>query len=229
MPTLTLTSTHDTYLSLTTPTTAFGSETSFRTGVNAIGEVMHAILRFTASDFQSMSSAPTLRSSTLRFTMEFEIDQTGPFYLALLEQTAWTENATWETYDGSHEWETQGGDYTLNRAVPFAAVEGESSIEITGDDLLELCTYIVANRNSVFDLAIVWGEQAATMISIRSSEHATAASRPTLILEYTQDSVSLEKGSPDEIGGSSTLNLIEANPFTAINESSPRLLTAAEY
>ncbi len=124
----------------------------------------------------------TITSATLKFTHVNVLDTpTQTYNLYRLTQTGWTElGATWDKYDGSVNWSTEGGDFDPS---PFA-----TTIRGLGENLEFDATTLVQdaleNRSGILNCLIdSTTTDASTVVSFASAEHSTEVYRPQLTIQ----------------------------------------------
>ena len=98
----------------------------------------------------------------------------------------WTEaGSTWNTYDGSNNWTTAGGDYDAAadaNATPSSTTAGTQT-NWTITSLVQEWVDGTANNGMIVKLTTESGNTTGHLF--RSSDNADAATRPKLVITYT--------------------------------------------
>ena len=181
------TATLDTRVDYSSAGTSYGSETTVRHGGEneaeweISGNLVRAAYRF---DISSIGGASTIVSASLKVyvTQSFSTSQ---FHLRQLGETTWGESSTWnnftsngagtawtDTYIGGTSLSDDTAAVTSGYKTWVLNSSGISYLQglLAGTGLAQF-THQQMNRNERYDIA--------------SSEHATAAFRPTLTVTYT--------------------------------------------
>jgi hypothetical protein len=99
----------DTYVDQINPTTNHGNVPSSQVNQN-LTQLQRSLLQF---DLSAIPPEAQITSATLKLYVEYT-SADGRTYCVYRVTQSWTENgATWQTYDGTNNWASPGGDYTL--------------------------------------------------------------------------------------------------------------------
>jgi hypothetical protein len=184
MPTLTLqpdaASGLDTYIRSNQATTNFGTATSmsvFRTVF--LGRTDRAILEF---DVSAIPVGAHVSSATL--TLNVTIAVAALLNVHRLTQAGFSESqATWNVYATGQAWTTPGGDYDPTVAGTIDPL-ADGPVEST--DLAALVQDAIENRSGRLIMLLKQANEGVDgNLQFSSSDHATAANRPELEIEYT--------------------------------------------
>jgi hypothetical protein len=125
------------------------------------------------------------------------VNHAGPGKIYKVKQSAWTENATWNRYDGSHVWTTPGA-FSLTEAAsdvvvtpgvdgPVAYAPPTSGGQFTFPDMAQLCADAFANRAGHLDIMIkqdVDDPGAVAELGFSRSTDSVPAERPRLHVTF---------------------------------------------
>lgn len=183
------------------------------------------ILKF---DFSALPAGATITAAELDlyYFNVLSNDAVGRTIQAYrLTQTAWTEaGATWNKYDGTNNWSTAGGDYTVTNGA--SSVVPASSGWMTWD-VTTLAQYFQANTGKIAYFIIRDNDENIAPgrgCQFHSSEYVTDVTLcPKLIITYTTTvdyTLSLSPGSfvitGSNIGTATTLSMNAAPGSLAI-------------
>ena len=178
----------DTYLSTANPDTNFGAANTlyFRQST----PTLHTLIKF---DLSALPAGAIVSSATLSFWNRVQLSRganTINLYRILPANAAWTEaGATWNKLDGVNAWAgsagcgTSGVDFStsLFGSMGWIADAPVGTEHVFALDLAEFAAMRVANHG--IRLSVTGGTIA--YLEFCSSDHATAAWRPKLVVEYT--------------------------------------------
>ncbi|MGD9644439.1 MAG: DNRLRE domain-containing protein [Pirellulales bacterium] len=173
----------DAYITDAVPTGNFGTAETLLVGTNVIGSAfnMRSLLRF---DVSGVPLGTAILQATLHLQITSSILASDDAFTAYrLTQTGWTEDGvTWEKYDGSNNWSTAGGDYSLVGAAACVLQEpGDVHFDVTA-----LVLDAIANRGGILNLLIKGSESGSTQfMEVSSSDEPTALIRPLLTIDYS--------------------------------------------
>lgn len=148
-------------------------------------DVSYGILKFIFSD---IPSGATITSATLSVYYRGRLgDPTGRTYWAYrTTQTDWTEmGVTWNSYDGTNNWLTAGGDYTLTDGSSITLPENFGWVDW---DVTNQVQYDLDNANKTADFLIVDNTTGVDyQWSFWSRDYAIDPTlRPKLQIEWTE-------------------------------------------
>lgn len=152
--------------------------------VGESGAVGRLLIKF---DLSTLAGTETITSTTLSLYCTAEYSNNARAMQIYRQQKAWTEGgATWFKYTASNDWTTAGGfdaadcEQTGIGSRNFSATEATNAFKdwsLTG-----------ANKAAI-DLGNGWlvkvDTESADQYAFALSDHATAANRPKLVIEYT--------------------------------------------
>lgn len=181
----------DSDLASNAPDVNYGAQTMMRVGFTIFSSIRHrSILRFDLSvipDDESITSAKltlycgtqaaSAEAAKLRRLLEIEGDP-------MPAQPYWLESeVTWNERESKVSWDTGGGDYTTDLEVNWSLPTSTGDMDITG--LKPLVDDARDNRVDWLDLILMRASEASptAWVQFNSGEHATAASRPRLVVE----------------------------------------------
>ena len=187
----------DTQLRSAFPDTNYGTSVGMYISCNAGGTTWYRIL--IQFDLTGIPSGSTITTATLSLYLA-DRDGTATYAMnRVLAAAAWTEaGATWNTRDGTNAWpgsagcNTSGTDYssTALRSGTLPGTLGEKSFSL---DVPEFTLMWQSNYGLVYGISNV----AAAYNYYYTSDYATAADRPKLVVDYTLP------------GGSSKMGLLQ--------------------
>jgi len=187
MPTTTINPTLDCSLYEGAPTSPAGSTDTLVVGNVRALSVDKASRAAVRVDLTSLPTGIEVVAASLVLTrrMTATLPASSTFYAERITQPLWVPaTATWQTYDGTNPWGTQGGDYT--------AVDGDqatitnASATLTFANLLALHVDAIAEREGLLELRLRGPEATGVdqFVNLHSYESATAASRPKYLVTY---------------------------------------------
>lgn len=174
----------DTWLAQSLPTTNLGTNALFLIGGDG-ANASRALIKF---DLSSLPSNAVISSATLSIYATVDEATTASTIRVYRQIRAWTEaGATWNTYDGSTSWQTAGGFGALDceqTDIGSRATTATETVNAFKDILLTPTT------KAGLDLGNGWliktdNETLADRYRYSSSDAATAANRPKLVIVYT--------------------------------------------
>ena len=140
------------------------------------------LLRF---DVASIPPAAVIANATLTLVTAINVNATEATFDAYrLTRSDWTElGATWNQYDGIHDWATPGGDFTTDNSASGMLDADDELIIAT---LAPLVADAIAFRNGMLELAIVGPEEGESSYTIVGTSDASGdpSLRPLLVVEY---------------------------------------------
>lgn len=170
----------DTWVTQFSPTTNYGAATLLHIGLisGKASDDRRALLEFDLSGFSD--------SHELITKAELSVYATGavPFgmsdmYVRRINRDFDPATANWNTYDGSNNWTSLGGDYDASTDYPISPGTGENRVDITPLVLEAL------KAGSPLRLVImVDANPTSSSWTIRSLDHGTASERPSIEIEY---------------------------------------------
>jgi hypothetical protein len=179
MTTLTVYSTKDDVIQATNPTTNFGTSENFAIKYYST-DMRHSVLQF---DLSSLPSGAIVSSVKLRLYCNYVDNTTNLNFGVYRLLLSWTElGVTWNSRDGSNNWNTAGaqgsGTDRAADALGTGAVTGTGWIEITFSDLTEFNNMVNSNNGMVL-IPFSGGSTGNKRFSTRES-----ANDPELVIEY---------------------------------------------
>ena len=186
-PTVTYTESgaNDTYLSSTSPTTSFGSATTFAVGHNSsTGENDRALLQF--PDLGG-SRLPDVKIVDAQLTItQVSHSAANATSISLYPATkAWTSSATWNTYDGTNSWTTAGGDYSTPASDTRSGGTSDVNWVFYPRGAVQ-SWFNFATANSGF--IVVANEAVNNLMTFTSWDSGTSSQWPSLSVQYTATS-----------------------------------------
>lgn len=143
-----------------------------------------AVLQF---DLQSIPAEATILDATLTLyhTSGGSLSPFSQFFANRLSTSAWIEfGATWNRYDGVHNWFVPGADYTPTDQDMCIATSDTSDLVFSG--LRELAIDAIQQRLGKLNLLIIGPEGGASnnFIVVHSSDASSGSVRPKLVVNY---------------------------------------------
>lgn len=152
---------------------------SFR--FSGVTNFWRALLHFELSDLPSGSN---IQGATFTLAFDGGAPTVGATYTARrLTQPAWTEAATWNTYDGSNAWVTTGGDFSSTNSATVVYASGTS----LAFDVTSMLRDALAAGLDYLDILLSGPEivdGASNYVNGISSADAAEAERPLLEITY---------------------------------------------
>lgn len=197
-PTLTLqpdaTDGKDCYMTQGSPTFNTGAATVLTIGWLASNDARRSLLQFNVS---TIPTSALVASSVLTLVRSSNDGTYAYNYAAFRVLQAWIEGtgvwgasadgATWNTYDGTNNWGTAGCDNTTSDRN--ATGENSHTINYAGNNtwsipvMTQIWVATPASNKGVLIAALdVWSAEGRWVPC--SSDHATAANRPKLVIDY---------------------------------------------
>ena len=176
---------NDTYLSSASPTTSFGTASTFQIGHNSSnGENDRALIRFPDLGGSRLTDVKIVDAS---LTIS-QVGHTGANAqsISLYPATkAWTSSATWSTYDGTNAWTSAGGDWSTPAADTRSG--GTSNVNWVFYPRAAVQSWFnFATANNGFEL--VSNEAVDNQMTFTSWDSATSSQWPVLSVQYTATS-----------------------------------------
>jgi len=178
----------DTYIASDTPTTNFGGDGAFRVGEhNASTNVGRGLIKF---DLSSIPATAVVSSATLSLWQTSESANNSRALRVYRVKRAWVEGeATWNIYATASNWQTAGGfgaddtEQTDIGSLVLSGTEanGQKDWSLDVDAIEEMIDGTWANNGFMLKADV----EADDRHTFRSSDDATAAERPQLVIEYT--------------------------------------------
>lgn len=170
----------DTWLGSDAATTNHGTDADFQSIMTAGGSARRAIIKF---DISSIPASSVISSATLTLNTAIGLT-TDQLSLHRITQ-AWTEGgSTWNTYNGTNNWSTAGGDYDAvadATATPSATTAG-TDVTFTVTTLIQELVDGTTNNGFLIKLTSETGNTKG--VSFDSSTVATSTDRPKLEITY---------------------------------------------
>lgn len=202
-PTLTLqpdaTAGKDTRLNKSNPTANLGTNVNLDQTYDVGNDVRRGLCQF---DLSSIAAGANVSSGVFTLVCRSDNAATGVEVHRLTQ--AWTElGATWNTYDGANAWATAGGDYDavvagLNSTLNF--VNG-TSYDFTLTTLVQQWVNGTYVNNGMLTRVTTEAGVAGLGLFASSSDNATPANRPKLVVIYTLPSGFIYPRRMDGLGG----------------------------
>ena len=209
----------DTHLYAVAPDVNFATEIILRAGYDKFakeaGGPIRPLLRYGLS---GLPAGSTINSTTLTFYPGDGVLPGGStFNLYRITQEAWTEaGATWNKYDGTNNWTTAGGDYTVTDG-DSDTIAGPSE-QLVFAALKNLTDDAIANRGSLLHLILIGPEtgEVDNYYDAKSSDDATSSTRPKLVIDYTvlPGLVVIDQG--DGTGATATISASESGATNVV-------------
>ena len=168
--------------------TNFGTGTDIRVGENdsAVNEINRALIKF---DLSTIPADAVVTSAILTLTIVTDKSSNVRTQRVFRLKRAWTEaGATWNKYDGTNNWQTAGGfgaddcEQTDIGSLSLSASEtGAKSWTLDNSAIQEMISGAFTNNGFL----IKADTESNDGYRYASSDHATAGSRPKLVIEYT--------------------------------------------
>ena len=179
----------DTRLISDIPDTNNGTGTTLIIGHDGGPGVGRSLIKF---DLSSIPSSAVVSSATLTLTPVGDYSSNARTLSVYRCLRAWTEaGATWNKYDGTNAWGTAGADNTTSdresTAIGTYNQSASGTLNVGKDISLDVTKIQEMIRglftNNGFVLRVATENNDAYQWA--SSDHATAAYRPKLVIEYT--------------------------------------------
>lgn len=147
-----------------------------------------ALLRFSLAD---LASTVTVSAASVTLTITGGSAAVGATYTASrITRTGWTEDASWNLYDGASSWTTPGGDYTATNAATVVYSSGSTLVFNVAAMLADARTAELAYLDLIVSGPEVAGS--SNYVVFASSADATEGNRPKLVVTYTTPVAGLE-------------------------------------
>lgn len=180
----------ETFIRSASPTTNFGSGTTFQVGTDAISLLNRSLIKW---DLSSIPAGSVVISATLSIYVSFDNSDNTRTMRAYRVKRAWVEGqATWNIYSTGNNWGTAGcANTTTDReatdignvsVLSNLAVNAEVQISLTPSKVQE---WISGALNNYGMLLKVDTETAQDQYIYYAHEHATAGTKPKLVITYT--------------------------------------------
>jgi hypothetical protein len=209
----------DTYLSSVGATANFDAEILLRAGTDQFSKSSTAkvrpLMRF---DLNSLPAGSVIHSASLTlYPANGILSGGGTFHLYRLTQPAWTESgATWNAYDGTHNWTTAGGDYTTADGDTTTIAGPTQNLVFAA--LKNLAIDALANRGGLLQ-AIILGPEVASgdrYYEAFGSDWEIEAQRPRLVVNYTPTPVLAVVDHGNDTGATATIGLSESGAINTV-------------
>lgn len=176
-----------------TPDSNDGSATDFNVGENSGGPaVVRTLIKF---DLSSIPSTATINACYLLLTYNTDQSTNDRAFEIYRLKRAWVEGeATWNNYDTSNTWSTAGASHANDReqftintysaqiAAPDTTTPGRTSKILNTAAIEDWTNGTTTNNGMILQVATETDDD----IRYSSSENATAAERPVLVVDYTE-------------------------------------------
>jgi len=162
----------------------FGSATDAVIGTSTADKATLKFRYLTRFDLSGIPAGAVIFSATLSlFRVGDMISSPAQFHARRLIRPDWTElGVTWNKYDGANNWTAPGGDYASEGAVTITVASGS---DLVFPSLAPLVSDALAERAGMLELIVLGPESGtASFVSVATSDHASAALRPRLVVEY---------------------------------------------
>ena len=174
----------DTYMADTAPTADYGSSTSVYVGLKTgkATTIYRALFYFDCSSIPSNSIVTSATFTT--WNASFTDDTDSKPCTAYIARKVFTADANWNTYDGSTDWATAGGDYNLTPSSSFDLTAGQS---LSSSTFVDMVQHAVTNQSGALRMLIKADDETATQgwAQWKSMNHVTTGQRPRLEVNYT--------------------------------------------
>lgn len=171
----------DTWVREYAPTANYGSNTSLQIGLisGKAADDRRALLEFDLSAFGN--SVELITKAELKVTSAGAIPLgITDVYVRKINRDFNPATATWNTYDGSNNWTSGGGDYDASTDYPIYPALGLVSVDIT-----PLVIDAIKNESEVLRLVIMADSTPlSSPWQIRSLDFGTPEDRPYIDIEY---------------------------------------------
>jgi len=181
----------DTYISNTAPSTNYGSNTALSIGKTAAGSINRALVKFLGLSNGTIPSKATLDSATLSLMVLADNAANGANFGIYRMLKAWTGDvASWVAYKTGSYWSSYGAFYSADCNTTALATSALTQSETLDSwinwslDLTEL-TKIVDRTNYNYGFLMKSVSENSDNYTFYSSDHATTANRPKLVVVYT--------------------------------------------
>lgn len=172
----------DTQIVSAATTTSYGSDTTISVGEMAGSTgIVRALLK---PDLSGISSGAVIHKATLSLYLESRaLASNSRTMYVFASKRAWTEAATWDTYDGTNAWQTAGGGGAddanltfIGEVWVFNTMSVDQRVNIQLDcEVVQQWLDGELDNNGVLLVMFTENNDAYTF---SSSDHATAAQRP---------------------------------------------------
>lgn len=153
------------------------------------------LARFSLAD---LGATAVVTSAIVTFTITGGSTPVGATYTAnRVTRTGWTENASWNLYDGSSSWTAAGGDYTASNASTVVYSSGSTLVFNVASMLADARTSGLLYLDLIVRGPEVDGS--SNYVVCDSSASATEANRPKLVVTFTTPASGLEFTLPDDV------------------------------
>jgi hypothetical protein len=177
----------DTMIRANQPTTNYGTEIDIRIGEETGNPnfINRTLIKFNLS---ALPADATINSATLSLRATVDAASAATTYRVYRLKRAWTESgATWNTYDGTNNWQTAGGfgtDDCEQTDIGSRAFTATETLNQFKDFVLTPTT------KAALDLGNGWLIKADAELNdcyrFNSSDDATGVNRPQLVIDYTE-------------------------------------------
>ena len=189
----------DAELDSANPAADNGAAATIFMGMDAGGAKHHGLFSF---PMDAVGAIPITRITAVQILLFVDtvLGTPGTHVQRLMAKPpTWTELANWTTYDGSNPWAAAGGDESatggnITSGIIIAA-QALQSLQILAS-VLPGFTAARAAGQTRFDLLIRRSNESgsSTGFTVRSSEHATVATRPWMRILHTFPSAPMVGG-----------------------------------
>lgn len=185
----------DTYINAGSPNDNHGGETSLIVGwqTGKVNGTWRSLLRF---DLSGIPNGASIAEASLTLCITSISVQERDAWVRRITQEDWTEaGATWNKYDGTSNWSTGGGDFTVDDEVAWVLPVGTGPLVITG--LKALATAAIQEPNQHMHMILIRDVEAVDndFVVANSSDTINPSQRPKLIVSY--ELPPLRAGRPD--------------------------------
>jgi len=132
-------------------------------------------------DISSIPNGSTILSTSSLAVVIGTSVGSPPSTIKRITQTAWTEGATWNKYDGTTNWGVAGGDLSTPD-VPFTPT-GTGAFSITGAALAAFLQDALDNRSKSVNMAVKTDDEVST--GFQEWDSSEGATPPVLTVDYT--------------------------------------------
>ena len=175
----------DAFVNESAPTTSYGSLTTLEAGRGMVGTVLRGRRSFLKFDVASAIPDDSIVFSATLAAYLLTSTTSNPSPLHVHEvSTAWTEAATWNTYNGTTAWATPGGDQGTATGNVQPPASGWTSFKDLGSLAQRWVDGTTPNRGVVIDAATTTGDNVYTF----TSSNGNQTQWPYLQVWYTQRS-----------------------------------------
>lgn len=171
----------DCYFKSNAPTENYDSSYWLAIGVVLGPGIERGLLKFDFSPLPNRDSI-NLISAVLEAYVLGSTDEGRTLKACRLTRSNWTKDgATWNTYDGSNNWSSSGGDYTTTDEASATTAD----LETISFDVLNQVEYAIINTSNILHILMKDNSEAEEhYTNISSSREETESLRPKLTLTY---------------------------------------------